>query len=182
MRILRYLWFHLIMLSTGWWPDLRPVMRIRGFLLRPSFKACGRNFQIARGVTINFSHRLAIGRDVYIASGCWLHARGGMVIEDEVQIGPYAVLVTGDHTRQDGSYRYGRSILAPIYLRHGCWVAAHVTIAKGVTVGCGALLAANSVATRDIPDYAVAGGVPARVIGNKASKIEIAINPVRTWN
>jgi len=182
MRILRYLWFHLIMLATGWWPDLVPAMQVRGFLLRPAFKTCGENFQIASRVTINFPNRLEIGRNVYIAAGCWLHARGGMSIEDEVQIGPYSVLVTGDHSRREGSYRYGRSLMAPIRLRYGCWVAAHTTVAKGVTIGRGALLAANSVANRDIPDYAIAGGVPARVIADNRSKIEIAAYPAKTWS
>lgn len=175
MRILRYLWFHLVMSATSWWPDLRPIMRVRGFLLRPSFKACGQNFQVARRVTINFSDQLEIGSDVYIATGCWLHAWGGIVIEDEVQLGPYAVLATGDHTREDGSYRYGRSVLAPIHLCRGSWVAAHATIAKGVTVGRGTVIAANSVATCDIPEYVVAGGVPARIIKNEKSRMVIVV-------
>lgn len=175
MRILRYLWLHLVMSATGWLPDLRPVLRARGFLLRPSFKACGPNFQVARRVTINFPNRLEIGRDVYIATGCWLHAWGGIVIEDEVQLGPYAVLVTGDHTREAGSYRHGQSVLAPIRLCRGSWVAAHATITKGVTLGRGALLAANSVATCDIPEYAVAGGVPARIIQNEKIRIQIVV-------
>jgi acetyltransferase-like isoleucine patch superfamily enzyme len=174
MRLLQYLWFCLIMSSTGWLPDLRPVMRMRGCLLRPSFKTCGRNLQVARRVTINFSSRLEIGRDVYIATGCWLHAWGGIILEDEVQLGPYAVLVTGDHTRERGSYRYGPSRLAPIRLCRGSWVAAHATITKGVTVGSGALVAANSVATHDVPEFAVAGGVPARIIRRK-SRIEVVI-------
>jgi maltose O-acetyltransferase len=175
MRILRYLWFHLIMSTTGWWPDLHPVMRVRGFLLRPSFKSCGRNFQVAKRVTINFSDHLEIGTNVYIATGCWLHAWGGIIIEDEVQLGPYAILVTGDHTRELGSYRYGPSVLAPIHLCRGSWVAAHATVAKGVTVGRGALIAANSVATRDIPEYSVAGGVPARILKNEKSRMEIVL-------
>ena len=174
MRLLKYLWFHLVMSATGWLPDLRPVLRARGFLLRPSFKTCGRNLQVARRVTINFSSRLEIGRDVYIGMGCWLHARGGITLEDEVQLGPYAVLATGNHTRQHGSYRYGPRKLAPIRLCRGSCVAAHATVTKGVTVGCGALIAANSVATRNVPEFAVAGGVPARIIPQK-SRIEVVV-------
>lgn len=173
MRLTKYLWFHFIMSATSWLPDLRPVLRIRGFLLRPAFKKCGGNLQVARRVTINFTNRLEIGRDVYIATGCWLHAWGGIALEDEVQLGPYAVLVSGDHTRESGSYRYGPSRLAPIRLCRGSWVAAHATVTKGVTVGRGALVAANSVATREVPDFAVAGGVPARIIQQK-SRIEVA--------
>ena len=172
MRILQYLWFHFVSVATSWLPDLRPVLRLRGFLLHPAFKSCGKNFQIARNVTINFGSRLEIGNDVYIAGGCWLHAWGGITIEDDVQLGPYVVLVTGDHTRENGSYRNGPSKLGPIRLARGCWLAAHSTVTKDVTVGQGALLAANSVATHDIPPLALAGGVPARVIPKK-SRIEI---------
>jgi maltose O-acetyltransferase len=174
MRILQYLWFHFIMTATGWLPDLRPIMQVRGWLLRPSFKTCGSNLQVARRVTINFTNRLEIGRDVYIATGCWLHAWGGITLEDEVQLGPYVVLASGDHTRESGSYRFGPSRLAPIRLRRGSWVAAHATVIKGVTVGCGALVAANSVATGDVPDFALAAGVPARMI-QRRPRIEVVV-------
>jgi maltose O-acetyltransferase len=172
MRVLKYLWFHFITVATAWLPDLRPVLWLRGFLVRPSFKSCGRNLQFARHVTINFPNRLEIGNDVFIATGCWLHARGGIILEDEVQLGPYAVLVTGDHTQIDGTYRFGHSKLAPIRICQGSWVAAHATVTKGVLIGRGALLAANSVATRDIPPFAMAAGVPARAI-HKESRIEV---------
>jgi maltose O-acetyltransferase len=174
MRLLKYFWFHVVTLATGWLPDVRPVMRLRGYFLRPCFKACGGNLQVARRVTLNFSNCLEIGRDVYIATGCWIHAWGGVVLEDEVQLGPYSVLVTGDHTLQDGSYRQGPSKLAPIRLRRGSWVAAHAVVTKGVTLGRGALLAANSVATTSIPDFTIAAGVPARIIKEK-SRFELAI-------
>jgi acetyltransferase-like isoleucine patch superfamily enzyme len=130
--------------------------------------------EVARRVTINFTNRLEIGSDVCIATGCWLHAWGGIVIEDEALLGPYAVVVSGDHSRERGSYRNGRSKLAPIRLCRGSWLAAHATVTKGVTVGRGALLAANSVATRDIPPFALAGGVPARII-RKESQIELVV-------
>ncbi len=160
------------MVATGWLPDFWPFLRLRGALLRPAFKSCGRNLQVSRQVSVNFPSRMEIGRDVFIATGCWLHARGGIVLEDEVQLGPYAVLVAGDHTQVDGSYRFGPSHLAPICVRRGAWVAAHATVTKGVIIGRGALLAANSVATRDVPPFTMAGGVPARAIHRK-SQIEV---------
>jgi acetyltransferase-like isoleucine patch superfamily enzyme len=172
MRVLQYLWFHFITVATSWLPDLRPVLQLRGFLLQPSFKSCGRNLQVSRHVTINFTNRLEIGSDVFLATGCWLHAQGGIVLEDEVQLGPYAVLVAGDHTAIDGSYRFGSSHLAPIRICQGSWVGAHATVTKGVFMGRGALLAANSVATHNIPEFAKAGGVPARVM-QKESRIEV---------
>jgi maltose O-acetyltransferase len=172
MRVVQFLWFHFISFTTSWLPDLRPVLRLRGFLLRPSFKSCGGNLQVSRHVTINFTNRLKIGSDVFLATGCWLHARGGIVLEDEVQLGPYSILVSGDHTKIDGSFRFGPSNVAPIRICQGSWIAAHATVTKGVVIGRGAVLAANSVATHDVPPYTMAGGVPARVIP-KNSRIEM---------
>lgn len=172
MRILQYLWFHSVMAATSWLPDLRPVLLLRGFLSRPAFKSCGANLQIATRVTVNFTNRVELGRDVYLAPGCWLHTAGGITLEDGVQVGPYAALVSADHTEVDGSYRFGESALAPIRICRGAWIAAHATVTKGIVVGRGALLAANSVATRDIPPFAKAGGVPARVI-RKQARIEM---------
>jgi acetyltransferase-like isoleucine patch superfamily enzyme len=173
MRILKYLWFHFVIAATSWLPDLRPVLILRGFLLRPAFQNCGRNLQVARGVTINFPNLMEIGRDVFLGAGCWLHAAGEITLEDGVQIGPYAVLVSADHTATEGSYRFGQTSVAPISICRGAWIAAHATVTKGVVVGRGALLAANSVATRDIPPFAKAGGVPARVI-QKQARFEVA--------
>lgn len=164
MRVLQYLWFHFIIVATSWMPDLKPILRLRGFLVRPSFQSCGGNFQIARNVTINFTNRMQIGTNVYLATGCWLQAQGGIALEDGVQIGPYATLVTGDHTVLDGSYRYGPSSLAPIRVCRGSWIAAHATVTRGVIIGSGAVLAANSVATRNVPPFTLAAGVPARIV------------------
>jgi maltose O-acetyltransferase len=172
LRVLKYLWFHFISVATGWLPDLRPVLQLRGFLLRPSFRSCGKNLQVARRVTVNFPNRMEIGDDVFLGMGCWLHAAGGIILGDEVQVGPYAMLITGDHTRIDGSYRFGPRNLAPIHIGCGAWIAGHATVTKGVHVGRGALLAANSVATHEISEYTIAGGVPAKPI-EKKTRIEV---------
>jgi maltose O-acetyltransferase len=172
MRVLQYLWFHMVTMATAWLPDLRPVLRLRGFLVRPAFASCGRNLQVARRVTINFTNRLVLGSDVFLGMGCWLQAQGGITLEDEVQLGPYAVLVAGDHTAMNGSYRTGESHLAPIRVGRGTWIAAHATVTKGVIIGSGALLAANSVVTHNIPAFCLAAGVPARILP-RTPRIEV---------
>ena len=140
MRVCKYLWFHVVMLMTAWLPDLRAVLILRGFLLRPAFQTCGRNFQVARRVTINFTSRTKIGEDVYLATGCWLNAFGGITLEDGAQIGPYAALISADHTLDGGSYRFGPASPASIRICRGAWIAAHATVTKGVCIGQGALL------------------------------------------
>lgn len=164
MRVLKYCWFVFIMNGTGFLPDFQFVMRIRGWLLRPCFQACGRNFQIGSGAMIVYTSRVSIGRDVYIARGCWIQGLGGVTLEDEVMLGPYSVLASNDHQKKDGSYRFGPGRPVPVRMKRGSWTGAHVVVTAGVTVGEGAACAAGAVVTRDVEDQAVVGGVPARVI------------------
>ena len=164
MRILKYCWFHMVMVLTSWLPDVTPVLKLRGLLARPAFRKCGRNLQIARNVYIAFTNRLELGSDVYLAYGSWIQAGGGITMEDEVLLGPYVVLIAGDHSLQNGSYRFGPGLRATVHLGRGCWIGAHATVIKGTTVGQGALVAAGAVATCDVPDFAIVGGVPARIL------------------
>lgn len=157
------------MLLTAWLPDFTPVLKLRGFLLRPVFKRCGPNLQIARNAHIGFSINIEIGRDVFIGYGAWIQGAGGIVIEDEVLIAPYAVLIAGNHKMQNGSYRF-ENVRAPIRIGKGSWISAHATVTCGVTIGEGVLLAANAVATKDIPSYCIAGGVPAQVLRQDVRK------------
>jgi acetyltransferase-like isoleucine patch superfamily enzyme len=163
-RVLAYTWFCAVMGITAWLPDVRPVLRLRGWLVKGCFASCGRRFEVAGGVRITFTNRVHIGDDVYIAPGCWIQGRGGVTIGDQVMFGPYTIIATNDHTKQDGSYRFADPITAPIRFGRGAWTGGHVVVTAGVTVGAGAACAAGAVVTKDVPDHAIVGGVPARVL------------------
>lgn len=155
-------------LLTAWMPDNRVALRLRGALARPFLRRCGSRFQLGRDVTLLNTYALEVGDDVYIAKGSWLNAMGGLAIEDQVVIAPYVVISTLQHVFRNGSVRFGGSVARPVRIGRGTWLAAHVSVRCGVTVGRGNLVAANACVARDTPDRAVVGGVPAVVIKDNA--------------
>ncbi len=160
---IKYIWFVIAMKFTSFLPDFQPIMRFRGVLVRPSLKKCGVNFQICSQVVIIGGHNLSIGKDVFIAHGCWLSAYGGVTLDDEVMLAPYTVIVTGNHIKEDGSYRFGKPDKRnPVYIGRGSWVGAGVKIMPGVTIGEGSVCAAGSVITKDVASNTIVVGVPAK--------------------
>lgn len=167
---LRYaipLWF--VQLLTNWLPENRVAIQIRGYLARPFLGKCGKNLQLARHVTFLNSSGIKVGDNVYIATGCWIDGIGGLTIEDEVALSPFVVITTTSHCFKDNSVRFGGSRRRSVKIGKGTWVAAHVVI-TGAKIGSGAIVGANSVVTKDLPDNVFAGGVPARVIGPRVDK------------
>jgi acetyltransferase-like isoleucine patch superfamily enzyme len=61
------------------------------------------------------------------------------------------------------------------------WIGANVTILDGIKIGCGAIVAAGAAVTKDIPDYAIVGGVPAKIIKYRFSKEEIELLLSLKW-
>lgn len=110
-----------------------------------------------RGACVSSMH---IGKGVFINAGLLAMARGGITIEDGVQIAANVQLISNNHDP------YDLSVLTckPVRICKAAWIGAGATILPGVCVGKHAIVGAGSVVTKDVPDYAVAVGNPARVI------------------
>ena len=104
--------------------------------------------------------KMKIGRNVYINANMLAMARGGITIEDDVQIAGNVSLLTNNHDP------YDRMILPckPILIKRGAWIGANVVILRGISIGKHAIVGAGSVVTKDVPDYAVVVGNPAKVV------------------
>ena len=89
---------------------------------------------------------------------CGVYLWDGVVVEDDVFIGPAAVF-TNDPRPRSGQHlhEYPRTLL-----REGCSIGANATVLPGLTIGKWAMIAAGSVVTRNVPDYALVKGNPAR--------------------
>jgi UDP-2-acetamido-3-amino-2,3-dideoxy-glucuronate N-acetyltransferase len=98
----------------------------------------------------------------------------GVTIEDEVFIG-HGVMFTNDlfprATNEDGSLQTDTDWqLITTHVKRRASIGSNVTVLAGVIVGEGAQVGAGAVVTRNVPDFAIVTGVPARVIGDVRSK------------
>ena len=123
------------------------------------------------GLSISCPKNVFIGKHVSINRFVTISAcHGGEIrIGDNCLIGPYVLIRSADHRFEDPAVpiRTQGHNPGPISIGDDCWIAGHVTITRGVTIGKGCVIGANSVVTRDIPEYSVAAGNPARVIGSR---------------
>ncbi len=112
----------------------------------------GRGSKISRTVIIDDSRPdlITIGENVWVTAGCQLLC----------------------HQRDLSFYKKGRPVMdcplkfAPILIKDGAHIGIGSIIMPGVTIGKGAVIGAGAVVTKDIPDYCIAVGVPAKVIKN----------------
>lgn len=154
---------HFILVLTNWLPDNVFFIRLRGTLIRPFFKKCGKKLGVGRNVTFYDPSKIEIGNLVYIAYGCWFSPGFGIKIEDEVLLGPYNVIATSNHTRLNGSFRFGSPKGDKILIKRGSWVGANCSILAGSVIGTGSVIAANSVVNGNVPDNCIFAGNPGQV-------------------
>lgn len=109
----------------------------------------------------DFGNRVKFGKGVFINHSAILSASGGIEFEDGVSVAPGCRIATINHdfNERHTKYTYGK-----VTIKKNAWIGMNVTVCPGVTIGKYAVVAAGAVVTKDVPDYAVVGGVPAKVI------------------
>lgn len=111
---------------------------------------------------INYGKHTKIGKNVFINFDCVFLDLGGITIEDNVQIAPKVSLLSEGHPTSAANRE--ALIPKPIHIRKNAWIGANATILQGVTIGENAVVAAGSVVSKDVPDNAIVGGIPAKFI------------------
>ncbi len=109
----------------------------------------------------DFGNRVKFGKGVFLNHSAILSASGGIEFEDGVMVAPGVRIATINHdlNNRHTIYTYGK-----VTIKKNAWLGMNVTICPGVTIGRYAVVGAGAVVTKDVPDYAVVAGVPAKVI------------------
>lgn len=147
------------------------IRKIRSFIGRYVFDSCGKNINIEKGADFGTGNGISIGNNSGLGINCIV--RGPLKIGNDVMMGPDVIIYTSNHetSRCDIPMRWqGATPKEKVIISDDVWIGARVIILPGVTIGRGVILAAGAVVTKDIPDYAVAGGVPAKVIKYRNKK------------
>ena len=90
---------------------------------------------------------------------------GEIFIGNEVLIAPHVVIISGNHTKVENSYRYGETNIGTISIGEGGWICSNCTISMNSSLPSGSVLSANSFLNNKFEiANAVYGGVPAKMI------------------
>jgi maltose O-acetyltransferase len=140
----------------------------RRWLYRPFFAEVGRGLTVHDNVTIKYPDEIRLGHHVTINTGCFVVGLGGLSIGNDVMLGAGTKIVTTTHGRSTGEPMQGQPLeTTSILIEDDVWFGFDVKVLPGSTIRKGAVLGAGSVVTGEIPAYAVAVGMPAKVIRSR---------------
>ena len=139
-------------------------------------------FHIGPGSSIGLNSRcdattgLIVGRDSVINGNCRLDTRGEIFIGDNVSISEEVIILTVDHdmNKPDFSGRK-RSVEIADYV----FVGTRAMILPGVQIGRGAIIAAGALVTKDVPEFSVYAGVPAKFIKKRPENLNYSASYLR---
>jgi len=169
LRFIKLFLYTLILkhLPPTYYPGGRIIKAIRYFFCKGLFKSCGHGVVIEPNAHIPF-HKVEIGSN----SGIGPNARLGAVkIGDNVMMGPDVIILSSNHifdSRLLPMSLQGRIEDNPVVIGDDVWIGARVIILPGVHVGRGAILGAGAVVSRNVPEYAIVAGNPARIVRQRA--------------
>lgn len=139
----------------------------------------GNNFSIGRnsiiectGVLRELGESLEIGENVGIAANAFIAVRGKIKIGNDTIFGPNVSIHAENHnfSELDKPIRLQGATRKGIEIGNDCWIGSKVTILDGVKIGNHAIVAAGAVVNKNVPDYAIVGGVPAKILKMRNSE------------
>jgi maltose O-acetyltransferase len=146
---------------------LIPSHHLRRFFYRLA------GMQIGSGSTIHMWARffdprhIILGSDTIIGDHAFLDGRDKLEIGNHVDIASEVLIYNSEHDINSADFR---ATTAPVHISDYVFIGPRAVIMPGVTIGRGAIVAGGAVVTRDVPDFHIVGGIPAKVIGVRSNQ------------
>ena len=149
------------------------LFNIRGRIKIIPFSKLGKlNIELLKGsflkenIIIQGSGKFILGENSYLSSYCVIGVNESISIGKNVMIADAVSIRDTNHNFQDINIPMKNQGIntSPIIIEDDVWVGYGAVITKGVTIRKGVIIGANAVVTKDVPEYAIVGGVPAKII------------------
>ncbi len=144
-----------------------PILKGYSSLWYSKLGVKGRYYTVSNNINLIGSYELLeLGYRTEINAGCFLLAKNKIIIGDNSTLAYQTTILTsanpnGPHNKLSKVYP---KMSAPVTIGHDTWIGARTTILPGVTIGNYCVVAAGSVVNKDIPNYTVVAGVPAKTV------------------
>lgn len=132
------------------------------------FDSCGDNINIEKNANFGNGMGIVIGNNSGLGINC--KVRGPLTIGDDVMMGPDVMIFVSNHKTSctDIPMRLqGSTSRKRVIIEDDVWIDARVIILPGVKIGKGSIIGAGAVVTKDVPQYSVVAGNPAKIIKSR---------------
>jgi maltose O-acetyltransferase len=127
----------------------------------------GQHAHMHMGAQFYLPSNIKIGEGSIIGQNIFLDGRAKLTIGKHVDIASDVLIYNSEH---DINSEYFQASLAPVAIDDYVFIGPRAIILPGVKIGKGAIVGAGAVVTKDVPDYAIVGGIPAKIIGERDLK------------
>lgn len=146
-------------------PGYKFANRLRSWIAKQLFKSVGDNITIKHGAYFGDGRNIVMGKYSQLGINC--KVENDLVMGDYVLMGPEVVIYSSSHAYSSLEIpimMQGGKEIKPVHIGNDVWIGLRSVIMPGVTIGNHVIIGSGAVVTKDIPDYAVVGGVPAKII------------------
>ena len=147
---------------------LIPLHHFRRFCYRLAGVKIGKGSTLHMGTVFYETGNIIIGKDTIIGEKAVLDGRDKIIIGNHVDIASEVMIYNSEHDIETEDFK---AIIAPVMIEDYVFIGPRAIILPGVKIGKGAVVGAGAVVTKDVPPFSIAGGVPAKIIGERRLKI-----------